>query len=111
MTSGRITSSFIAAALGAAVACMLGLVLWTPSALAQSGRPLEKITFLLDFVPYGKHAPFYVAMDKGFWKDAGFDGKIVGGEGSATTISPTQPARSILPSPILPTSLLPGREA
>jgi NitT/TauT family transport system substrate-binding protein len=87
MTPGRITSSFITAALGAAVACMLGLVLWTLSALAQSGRPLEKITFLLDFVPYGKHAPFYVAMDKGFWKDAGFDGKIVGGEGSATTIS------------------------
>src|SRR5437660_8362855 len=58
MTPGRITSSFITAALGAAVACMLGLVLWTLSALAQSGRPLEKITFLLDFVPYGKHAPF-----------------------------------------------------
>ena len=111
MTTGRITSSFITAALGAAVACMLGLVLWTPSALAQSGRPPEKITFLLDFVPYGKHAPFYVAMDKGFWKDAGFDGKIVGERDRRRRSRPMQPARSILPSPIVPTSLLPGREA
>jgi NitT/TauT family transport system substrate-binding protein len=56
-------------------------------AQAQTGRPLEKITFLLDFTPYGKHAPFFAALDKGFWKDAGFDVNIVKGEGSATTIS------------------------
>src|SRR5262245_37920861 len=54
---------------------------------AQSGRPLEKINFLLDFTPYGKHAPFFAALDKGFWKDAGFDVTIIKGEGSATTIS------------------------
>jgi NitT/TauT family transport system substrate-binding protein len=56
-------------------------------AQSQIGRPLEKITFLLDFTPYGKHAPFFAALDKGFWKDAGFDVTIVKGEGSATTIS------------------------
>ena len=54
---------------------------------AQTGRPLEKITFLLDFTPYGKHAPFFAALEKGFWKDAGFDVTIIKGEGSATTIS------------------------
>jgi NitT/TauT family transport system substrate-binding protein len=56
-------------------------------AQAQTPRLLEKITFLLDFTPYGKHAPFFAALDKGFWKDAGFDATIVKGEGSATTIS------------------------
>src|SRR5262245_6128549 len=56
-------------------------------AQAQAGRPLEKITFLLDFTPYGKHAPVFAALEKGFWKDAGFDVTIVKGEGSATTIS------------------------
>ena len=56
-------------------------------AQAQTSRPLEKITFLLDFTPYGKHAPFFVALEKGFWKDAGFDVTIIKGEGSATTIS------------------------
>jgi NitT/TauT family transport system substrate-binding protein len=59
----------------------------TRLAQAQTGRPPEKITFLLDFTPYGKHAPFFVALDKGFWKDAGFDVTIVRGEGSATTVS------------------------
>jgi NitT/TauT family transport system substrate-binding protein len=59
----------------------------TRLAQAQIGRPPEKITFLLDFTPYGKHAPFFVALDKGFWKDAGFDVTIVRGEGSATTVS------------------------
>ena len=56
-------------------------------AQAQTARPLEKINFLLDFTPYGKHAPFYAAIDKGFWKDAGFDVTIIKGEGSATTVS------------------------
>ncbi|HEY7247458.1 MAG TPA: ABC transporter substrate-binding protein [Xanthobacteraceae bacterium] len=53
----------------------------------QGGNPPEKITFLLDFTAYGKHAPFFVARDKGFWKDAGFDVTIVPGAGSATTVS------------------------
>src|SRR5436190_9768780 len=54
-------------------------------AQAQTARPVEKINFLLDFTPYGKHAPFFAALDKGFWKDAGFDVTIIKGEGSATT--------------------------
>jgi len=47
----------------------------------------EKIKFLLDFTPYGKHAMFYVSLDKGFWQDAGFDVTILKGEGSATTVA------------------------
>jgi NitT/TauT family transport system substrate-binding protein len=73
-----------------AACAMLAVMLSTVSAvsaLAQAARPLEKITFLLDFTAYGKHAPFFVALDKGFWKDAGFDASIIKGEGSATTIS------------------------
>jgi NitT/TauT family transport system substrate-binding protein len=57
------------------------------AARTQTARPLEKITFLLDFTPYGKHAPFFAALDKGFWKDAGFDVTIIKGEGSATTVA------------------------
>ena len=66
----------------------MGVVFAADLAQAQTARPLERITFLLDFRPaYGKHAPFFAALDKGFWKDAGFDGTIVKGEGSATTIA------------------------
>src|SRR5436190_14995339 len=56
-------------------------------AQAQTARPLEKVNFLLDFTPYGKHAPFFAALDHGFWKDAGFDVTIIKGEGSATTVA------------------------
>lgn len=56
-------------------------------AASPSSRPLEPIKFLLDITPYGKHAMFYVSLDKGFWREAGFDVTIVKGEGSATTIS------------------------
>jgi len=47
----------------------------------------ESVKFLLDFVPYGKHAFFYAALERGFWKDAGFDVRILKGEGSAATVS------------------------
>ena len=56
-------------------------------AQAQTPRPAEKINFLLDFTPYGKHAPFYAALDQDFWKDAGFNVTIIKGEGSATTVA------------------------
>ena len=56
-------------------------------AVAGAAQPPEKVKFLLDFVPYGKHAMFYVSLDKGFWKDAGFDVTILKGEGSATTVA------------------------
>ena len=67
-------------------------------AQAQVGRPMEKITFLLDFTPYGKHAPFFAALDKGFWKDAGFDVTIV--KGLPRRSPRTRPARSTLHSRI-----------
>ena len=72
--------------LGVLAVCVGAGVLFD-SARAQTTRPLEKITFLLDFTPYGKHAPFFAALDKGFWKDAGFDVTMIKGEGSATTIA------------------------
>jgi NitT/TauT family transport system substrate-binding protein len=74
---------FIVAAIAACIAAGSSL----PTTQAQTARPAEKITFLLDFTPYGKHAPFYAALEKGFWRDAGFDVTIVRGEGSATTIT------------------------
>ena len=59
-----------------ATASLLALTLSAAWAAAQPARPLEKINFLLDFTAYGKHAPFFVAMDKGFWKDAGFGPRL-----------------------------------
>jgi NitT/TauT family transport system substrate-binding protein len=50
-------------------------------------RPSEKVRFLLDFTPYGKHAFFYASLDKGFWQEVGLDVTILKGEGSSATVA------------------------
>ena len=48
---------------------------------AAAGEP-----FLLDWIIYGKHAPFFTAQDKGFFKKAGLDVAYKRGFGSGDTI-------------------------
>jgi NitT/TauT family transport system substrate-binding protein len=48
---------------------------------AAAGEP-----FLLDWIIYGKHAPFFVVQDKGFFKKAGLDVSYKRGFGSGDTI-------------------------
>jgi ABC-type nitrate/sulfonate/bicarbonate transport system substrate-binding protein len=49
------------------------------SAFATSARAqaLEKFPFRLNWTLYGEHAPFFVALDKGFYKEEGLDVEIV----------------------------------
>ena len=44
----------------------------------------EKFQFRLNWTLYGEHAPFFVARDKGFYKDEGLDVEIPEGSGSTT---------------------------
>ena len=46
----------------------------------------EKVTFALDWIPFGKHVPFFVAFDKGYFKKAGLDVNIIRGNGSGNTV-------------------------
>src|SRR6266581_6621480 len=62
----------------AAIAAIAAL---DPSARAQT---LEKFQFRLNWTLYGEHAPFFVARDKGFYKDEGLDVEILEGSGSTT---------------------------
>lgn len=59
-----------------------------PSIFARAGRSAapEKIALRLDWVTWGGHAPFYLALKKGWYKDAGLDVAIEEGNGSVTTI-------------------------
>jgi NitT/TauT family transport system substrate-binding protein len=45
-----------------------------------------KTTFLLDWIVYGKHAPFFSAQDEGFFKKVGLDVEFRRGFGSGDTI-------------------------
>lgn len=63
------------------VAAVAALSAFATSASAQT---LEKFPFRLNWTLYGEHAPFFVARDKGFYKDVGLDVEILEGSGSTT---------------------------
>lgn len=43
---------------------------------------LEKVTFRMNWIPYGEHAPVWVAKDKGFYAEEGLDVEVIYGKGS-----------------------------
>jgi NitT/TauT family transport system substrate-binding protein len=51
---------------------------------SASAQALEKFPFRLNWTLYGEHAPFFVARDKGFYKEEGLDVEIMEGSGSTT---------------------------
>ncbi len=57
------------------------------SAAPSQAEPakLETVTFRLNYYVSGLHAPFYLALEKGYYKDVGIDLKIGEGKGSGTT--------------------------
>jgi NitT/TauT family transport system substrate-binding protein len=44
------------------------------------------LSFALDWVPFGKHVPFFASLDKGFFKEEGLDVEILRGNGSGETV-------------------------
>src|SRR5687767_3775818 len=66
------------------VAVGLGLVLAPRSAPAQT-----RVKVHLDWLVNGYHAPFFVALDKGWYKEGGLDVTVVPGKGSFDAIRTT----------------------
>ena len=54
------------------------------STTPASAQALDKFPFRLNWTLYGEHAPFFVALDKGFYKEEGLDVEILEGSGSTT---------------------------
>ncbi len=57
-----------------------------PSTSPGSQPDTKKVTLMLNWVPYGEHAPFYYGVKKNFYKDEGIELEIKPGNGSGTTI-------------------------
>jgi NitT/TauT family transport system substrate-binding protein len=66
-------------------ACAVALLASAPGAPAQ--KALTAITFLTNYIFQGRHAPFFLGRDQGFYREAGFDLKIVPATGSGFVIS------------------------
>ena len=54
------------------------------SAFTTAASAQDKFPFRLNWTLYGEHAPFFVALDKGFYKEEGLDVEILEGSGSTT---------------------------
>lgn len=65
-----------------AVLCSVTLAFSAPAA-AQS---VDKLKVRLDWTPWGVQAPFHLAMQKGWFKQAGLDVSLEDGNGSVTTV-------------------------
>jgi NitT/TauT family transport system substrate-binding protein len=52
-----------------------------------SGQDLAEITFLTNYAFHGRHSPYFVGLEKGFYKDAGFDVEIQPATGSGFVVS------------------------
>jgi NitT/TauT family transport system substrate-binding protein len=57
---------------------------WLPLSTAVFAQ--EKIVVLMNFTIQGDHGPFFVAKDKGYFKEAGLEVEIQRGFGSADTV-------------------------
>src|SRR5271166_5840931 len=71
--------------LSGAVAALIAAAFLPASALAQD-KPLTKVVFSLDFIPLGRHAPWYAALAEGYYKDEGLDVSIIPAQGTAQVI-------------------------
>jgi NitT/TauT family transport system substrate-binding protein len=54
--------------------------------VSQAAGALDTVTLITDFGYNGRHAYFFDALDKGYYKDASLDVKIVRGQGSVDAI-------------------------
>lgn len=66
------------------------------AALLVSGtaQAQEKWTFALNWFPVGDHAAYWVALDKGYYKDAGLDVMLENSKGSGDTIAKVDTGRA-----------------
>ena len=70
---------------------LVGLALAVLTALpgavsAQAGKPVD-VNFTLDFIALGRHAPWYVALAKGYYKEEGLNVTVTPTKGTADAIN------------------------
>ncbi|MEV1333982.1 ABC transporter substrate-binding protein [Micromonospora costi] len=84
----RLTRTVAAAAMAAALALVAGCSGDSDSSddASGGGGSLEKVTYLTSFGNFGRDAYAWVAKDKGFFKEAGFDVDIKPGQGTGAVI-------------------------
>jgi NitT/TauT family transport system substrate-binding protein len=65
---------------------MLGAIALTMFGSVPGAFAADKITFVTDFGYLGRHSYYFVALEKGYYKDADLDVNIVRGQGSSDAV-------------------------
>src|SRR5262245_19028639 len=66
----------------------VGLALALAPAVGRpADKPARKVTFLTNYVFHGRHSPYFVGVEKGFYREAGFDVTIAPATGSGFVIT------------------------
>jgi NitT/TauT family transport system substrate-binding protein len=68
------------------VVCAFVVTAMTFLNLEVAGAQVKGVTFAMDWMINGSHAPYFVAVEKGFYKDADLKVEIVRGYGTGDTI-------------------------
>jgi len=53
---------------------------------ANAAQAMDKVTFRLNWLLYGFHTPFYLGLERGYYKDEGIDLTIGEGQGSVRAV-------------------------
>ena len=64
----------------------LGAALAAGARIRPASAAPEKINFQLDWIAYGRHAPYYAALEKGFYRQRDLDVSIAQGRGTLQSI-------------------------
>ena len=69
------------------IALVTALAAGATSLLSTAAQAQERdVKFVLDFISLGRHAPWYVALGKGYFKDEGLNVTIMPSKGTADAI-------------------------
>ncbi|MEV0807540.1 ABC transporter substrate-binding protein [Micromonospora sp. NPDC050200] len=84
----RLTRTVAAAALATALALVSACSSGSDESEAKGGdsKAMEKVTYLTSFGNFGRDSYAWVAKEKGFFKEAGFDVEIKPGQGTGAVI-------------------------
>ena len=80
-----ITGWLLTVVLGLSVAACGGGDDSSSTSGASGGKMTVKVSLRLNWVIAGNHAPFYLAQQKGYWKQCGLDVSMAAGTGSGDT--------------------------
>jgi len=67
------------------VRLIIGCAILAMSTVSAAAQGLEKVTLRLDYLLNGYHGPFFLALDRGHYRQQGIDLQIADGRGSTTT--------------------------